>query len=135
MPGRSTPKNFDLAEVGERAQREFGKRLSKARRNKGLKQMTLGRHLGLSRTSISNIERGDQRVSLELVYQAALCLGVSLEELLPALEEVVEPMGARVRTASDVPLVPAAEEEALKLVQELQKDRLRRNQLRARQNE
>jgi transcriptional regulator with XRE-family HTH domain len=106
--------------------REFGPRLAVARKRKGLKQLALGRCLGLSRTSISNIERGEQRISLEFAYQAAFVLEVSLQDLLPTLEEV-EPSqdighGVRVHTASDeIPLVYAAEEETLKMIEELRK--------------
>ncbi len=106
--------------------REFGPRLAVARKRKGLKQLALGSCLGLSRTSISNIERGEQRISLEFAYQAAFVLGVSLQDLLPTLEEVGPSQGSghgvRVRTASDeTPLVRAAEEEALKMIEKLQK--------------
>lgn len=122
MPGSGDPPK-EVREIGSLALREFGRRLSKVRREKGWKQVTLGNRLGLSRTSISNIERGDQRVSLELAYQAALILGVSLERLLPTLEEIAPSPGMRVSTASDAPLVPAAEEEALRLVLEVQSRR------------
>jgi len=108
--------------------KEFGRRLSEVRKGKKLKQLALSRRLGLSRTSISNIERGEQRISLELAYHVAYVLEVSLQELLPTLEEVMPSKGigrgVRVHTASDeVPLVHAAEEEALKLIEELRKRR------------
>jgi transcriptional regulator with XRE-family HTH domain len=122
MPGRGDLDD-DLWGIGALVQREFGGRLKRVRREKGMKQMTLGNRLGLSRTSISNIERGDQRVALELAYQVAHILGVSLRELLPTLEEVTPSEGTRVLTASDRPLVSGAEEEVLKVVFEVQKHR------------
>jgi DNA-binding XRE family transcriptional regulator len=85
VPRKGPPTTADLQRIGDLAQREFGRRLGKLRKRKGQKQLALGHQLGLSRTSISNIERGEQRVSLELVYQVAHLLGVSPQELLPTL--------------------------------------------------
>lgn len=118
--------NAEICEIGSRAQSEFGRRLAEARQRKGVKQLTLAGRLGLSRTSISNVERGDQRVSLDFVYQAAHVLGVSLEELLPALEEVVTPV-VGVRTASDASIGSKVAEEALRAVLERQTRRGKSN--------
>jgi transcriptional regulator with XRE-family HTH domain len=121
----------DLRAIGEAALGEFGRRLASARKLKGFKQLTLASLLGLSRTSISNIERGEQRISLDLAYQAACVLGVSLQTLLPTLEDVAPSpstrQSGRVHTAPDeLPLVPAAEEETLKMIQQLQNGQAKR---------
>jgi transcriptional regulator with XRE-family HTH domain len=128
VPRKGPPTTADLQRLGDLVQREFGRRLGELRKGKGLKQLAFGRQLGLSRTSISNIERGEQRVFLELAYQAAYLLGVSPQALLPTLEDVAVPAeGTKVHTASDeLPLVPATEKETLKLVQELQKHQKKR---------
>ncbi|MFT3909760.1 MAG: helix-turn-helix transcriptional regulator [Ferruginibacter sp.] len=49
-------------------------------------QETLSRHLNLSRTTIINIEKGRQRLSLEHAWLAAQILNISIEDLLPPTE-------------------------------------------------
>lgn len=49
-------------------------------------QETLSRHLNLSRTTIINIEKGRQRLSLEHAWLAAKVLGIPIEDLLPSTE-------------------------------------------------
>lgn len=74
-----------------RVQAAFGKRLQNARKESPrgrVQQDALAVALDVSRTSISNIERGQHRVFLDQVYAAARELGVSVAELLPTMEEV-----------------------------------------------
>ena len=52
----------------------------------GMDQETLARHLNLSRTTIINIEKGRQRLSLEHAWLTAKILNISIEELLPSTE-------------------------------------------------
>ena len=49
-------------------------------------QETLSRHLNLSRTTIINIEKGRQRLSLEHAWLTAQVLEISIEELLPSTQ-------------------------------------------------
>lgn len=46
-------------------------------------QSVLAARLGLSRTSVTNIERGRQPISLRNLYEAAATLSVSINDLLP----------------------------------------------------
>jgi len=72
--------------VSKRVQVAFGKRLQsqrKGRRN----QDQLAEALDLSRTTISNIERGQHRVFLDQAYLAAQALGIPLADLLPTLDQ------------------------------------------------
>lgn len=67
---------------------EFGKLLRHARRPRPsrstkLTQADLAEAVGLSRASVANIERGQQRVQLHLVVRLAEVLGVELGELIP----------------------------------------------------
>ncbi|MCZ7459188.1 helix-turn-helix domain-containing protein [Streptomyces sp. WMMC940] len=61
----------------------FGDRVRRARTALGLNQQSLGRAVGLNRTSISNIEQGCQRVALHMLYAFAMALKVEPEALLP----------------------------------------------------
>jgi transcriptional regulator with XRE-family HTH domain len=77
--------------VSKRLQSAFGDRLHVARRAAGVgrhNQEVLAEALEITRTSISNIERGRHRVFLDQVYLAARALKVPLTDLLPPLEEV-----------------------------------------------
>jgi transcriptional regulator with XRE-family HTH domain len=65
---------------------QVGEKVRFQRKKAGLDQETLARHLNLSRTTVINIEKGRQRLSLEHAWLAAKILGISIEELLPSSE-------------------------------------------------
>jgi transcriptional regulator with XRE-family HTH domain len=75
--------------------REFGELLRTHRRQAGLTQNQVAERVGLARTSITNIERGQQHVPLHQLFRLASAVGVQPAELLPtgsaALEELVSP--------------------------------------------
>lgn len=62
----------------------FGRTLSEMRRKKRISQEMLADELGLSRTSITNIEKGRQPVQLYSLYVIARLLGTDVKELLPS---------------------------------------------------
>jgi transcriptional regulator with XRE-family HTH domain len=62
----------------------FGRMLSEIRRKKRISQEMLADELGLSRTSITNIEKGRQPVQLYALYVIARLLGTDVKELLPS---------------------------------------------------
>lgn len=87
MARRRSPESSALS---QRVQVAFGKRLKEARRRapRGrVQQDALAAALDVSRTSVSNIERGRHRIFLDQVYAAARELGVEVADLLPTLEE------------------------------------------------
>jgi transcriptional regulator with XRE-family HTH domain len=61
----------------------FGPRLARVRRKCKVSQELLGSRVGLSRTSIVNVEKGRQRVPLHMLVSFADALGVAPSELLP----------------------------------------------------
>jgi transcriptional regulator with XRE-family HTH domain len=63
--------------------REFGDRLRLSRQAKGMSQAEVAPGVGLSRTSVANIERGRQRMSLHLLMEFARILDVEPADLLP----------------------------------------------------
>jgi transcriptional regulator with XRE-family HTH domain len=73
----------------ERLYQEFGLRVRSARKGAGLSQQKLAERVGLSRTSITNIERGRQQVALHMLYRLASAVGKNPSELLP--DEAVPP--------------------------------------------
>jgi DNA-binding XRE family transcriptional regulator len=64
----------------------FGKKLAEARRAAKVTQEALSKSVGLSRTSIVNIEKGRQPVHLQLVAKMATSLGTTVAHLIPDLE-------------------------------------------------
>jgi transcriptional regulator with XRE-family HTH domain len=74
---------------------EFGRLLREARSLADLTQQEVGRRVGLTRTSITNIERGSQHISLHQLFLLANAVGRKPTDLLPAdgvdLRDLVPP--------------------------------------------
>lgn len=65
---------------------EFGDRVNAFRVSKNLTQCDMSSKIGLSRASISNIERGQQVVTLDTIQKIAGVLGMTDQELLYTAE-------------------------------------------------
>jgi len=76
----------------ERLYREVGKRVRQLReRQEGKSRMTqahLAELVGLERTSITNIERGNQKLPLHVLYRICEALKCPISDTLPALTEL-----------------------------------------------
>src|SRR3989442_9657415 len=70
-------------ELARRVAREVGRRLKAARRERRVAQDAFAEAMGVSRTTASNIERGQQRLFLDQIYRAAEILRISIDVLLP----------------------------------------------------
>lgn len=66
----------------------FGSKLSSLRRSRGISQADLGQRLGLSRTTIANLERGIQNVQLHQVFTLARVLDAEPGSLIPTWREI-----------------------------------------------
>lgn len=80
----------------------FGQTLRKVRKAAGLSQEDLGKAVGLNRTSVSNIEKGRQKILLHTFSEVAQVLKAELRDLLPLpIDEkpMVEPDMSRLRPA------------------------------------
>lgn len=62
---------------------ETGRLIRDTRKTKGITQGRLAATVGLSRTSITNIERGRQKLLLHTLSNIAEALGVEIHDLLP----------------------------------------------------
>jgi transcriptional regulator with XRE-family HTH domain len=62
---------------------QFGQLVREHRQALGMKQGALAEALGLSRTSITNIERGRQRIQLHQIFAVAEALAIEVDILLP----------------------------------------------------
>jgi transcriptional regulator with XRE-family HTH domain len=86
MSRRQLPGTRDFS---QRVQQAFGKRLRAARFGPNeVSQLQVAQALGVTRSSVSNIEHGRQRVFLDQVFAAAKLLQVSVESLLPTEDEI-----------------------------------------------
>jgi transcriptional regulator with XRE-family HTH domain len=63
--------------------REFGQHFREVRKAVGLTQEHVAERVGLTRTSVTNIERGRQHISLHQLYLLAAAVGRQPAELLP----------------------------------------------------
>jgi transcriptional regulator with XRE-family HTH domain len=63
--------------------KEFGRRLRNLRQASNLTQDALAERIGLSRTSITNIEKGRQHIPLHVLFSLADVLGIPPVKLLP----------------------------------------------------
>lgn len=75
-----------IASVDLELYREIGRRIANARRNREARvsQEELAQNIGLSRTSVVNIERGRHRIQIHVLYAIARFLGVEAVDLLPS---------------------------------------------------
>lgn len=64
-----------------------GARIRALRESRKVTQEHLGELIGLTRTSVVNIERGRQKIMLHSLYAVAEVLGVAVAELLPSASE------------------------------------------------
>lgn len=70
---------------------EFGRKIRslRVREELALSQEALSRRVGLSRTSITNIEKGRQQIPLHALYIFADALGVEPSALLPDKKSLI----------------------------------------------
>jgi transcriptional regulator with XRE-family HTH domain len=62
---------------------EVGAKIQRLRLKRGMTQAALAASTSLSRTSVANIERGEQRFMLHTLFDFATGLGVSADRLIP----------------------------------------------------
>jgi transcriptional regulator with XRE-family HTH domain len=71
--------------------REVGRLIGAYRRKKKMSQAELAQHLGHTRTSVTNIEAGRQRIPLDLLFKIAELLHTELSNLLPVSSSSLPP--------------------------------------------
>lgn len=64
-------------------------RLARQGANGALTQAELAKAVGLERTSITNLEKGSQKVPLHVLYAVCKALNVDVADVLPPLSDVV----------------------------------------------
>lgn len=64
---------------------EIGKRIVKARNDRGISQEKLAANSGIDRSHMGFIEQGRRKPTLSSLHKIATALGISLEELFKGL--------------------------------------------------
>jgi transcriptional regulator with XRE-family HTH domain len=73
-------------------ERGVGTLLQAARVKKGMTQEEIAESIGVPRASYANLEAGRQRIPVDIIWRAAVVLGVSVVSLLP--EPIYQPRRA-----------------------------------------
>jgi transcriptional regulator with XRE-family HTH domain len=71
----------------EQLYRKIGESVRFARKRAGFTQDDLAKQAGLTRTSITNIEAGNQQLRVHTLFSLATALGISPQDLLPSIDE------------------------------------------------
>lgn len=65
----------------------IGSNIKKLRRKKKVGQVELAERIYLSRSSLSNIEIGNQQPTLQAIYEIAIALKCDISEILPSADQ------------------------------------------------
>ena len=82
----------------------LGKRIRDKRQSVGLTQAQLADRIEISRTSLTNMELGRQRLLIDQLYKMADVLNMKPQDLLPLPGEII---GASKSAASDTAIPPS----------------------------
>lgn len=64
---------------------KIGKKICEARKSKGFSQESFAAEVGMGRTYMGRIERGEQNISIQNLIEIALTLKIEVSELIPRL--------------------------------------------------
>ena len=67
---------------------KIGKRIREARKAKDFSQEGFAAEVGMGRTYMGRVERGEQNISIQNLIQIALTLKVEVATLVPSLREL-----------------------------------------------
>lgn len=65
-----------------------GTQIKKIRKAKGYSQSDLAKSVGIERTSITNIESGNQKVTLFVLYKICEVFDIALDGVMPSIKDV-----------------------------------------------
>ncbi len=82
--------------------KKIGDNIRQARTDKNLTQEKLAQKVGLTASSISNIELGIQRIQLHDLYKIADTLEKEIDQLLPSSREIKDALPSINKTIKDL---------------------------------
>lgn len=101
---------------------KIGERIKKARESAGLSQQELGTQIGASTAAISLYESGERKPGLEFLINTAKALGVTLKELIEGYDKPPIIVSYRMGKDDDHDKLKEALEEAIKSLDENDKE-------------
>ena len=107
-------------EMSDIEPRALGRRLQEARRARGMTQQDVADTLGLARTTVTALEKGDRRARPDEIIRMAGMFGRSVNELVGDREPIPD-FAVQFRTAVSDAGSPQAQEELSQAVQEFQR--------------
>lgn len=103
----------------------IGGKIRDARSKRSLSQAAIADRLSLSRSSVTHIENGYQKISLGDLYKVAEALAVDIGELLPSRLELAQPPKPPIeKIENDSRFSVSEKKELKKVVNSLQGDGL-----------
>jgi ribosome-binding protein aMBF1 (putative translation factor) len=72
---------FDYVDITKRTLKRLGKRIQKLRREKGWSQEAFAYEVGLARSYVSGVERGQRNLSFGALARIAITLELTISEL------------------------------------------------------
>lgn len=90
MPRKSHPMPTAITCDDDEIYRQIGIYLQIARKINKLTQAELASLVGVERTSITNIEKGQQRVPLHLLYKLCKVLEIEIRDMLPDVDKICQ---------------------------------------------
>lgn len=64
---------------------KIGKKIREARKSKGFSQESFAAEVGMGRTYMGRVERGEQNISIQNLIEIALTLKIEVGDLIPKL--------------------------------------------------
>lgn len=104
--------NMDVDE--EHLYQLVGEAVKRRRVETGMTQSRLATEVGVTRTSVTNIETGRQKPPLHLLFKICAVLGVEGKDVIPENGEVVRSEAVPVEVDGEVRFMPPKAAEALK---------------------
>jgi transcriptional regulator with XRE-family HTH domain len=101
------------ADVAERLYRLLGARIRTRRQKLGITQEALAGRIRRTRTSVSNLEAGRQKLPLHQLLLVARALDTDIRDLLPSREELASPERVPVQVGSSKAVVTPATAELI----------------------
>ena len=89
--------------------RLIGEKIKERRNERGWLQEDLAARVGLARTTLVNIENGNQSMSLHSFIMISKTLGCNFDEMLPNLDVIAEVGRSDVMSMKKVPPIAAGE--------------------------
>lgn len=104
-------------EAIKRLYSDVGSRVRAAREDRGVTQLTLSEKIGLTRSSVANLERGHQRIPLHILALIAEVLDVALFDLMPERLSRVDDVEMFPNVKDELARVPESADTARRFVE------------------